>query len=75
VFLPGYCLLLPTQAFSFRASQQTVDGSHAALEIATRSSYVPSTPIGVRSSGFPEDARPGATRPRLQAWMPVWMKS
>jgi len=37
-------------------AQQTVDGLQAALEMSARSSYVPSSPIGVRS-GFPEDAR------------------
>jgi hypothetical protein len=29
--------------------QQTVDGVHTRLEIRSRSSYVPSLPIGVRS--------------------------
>jgi hypothetical protein len=47
------------------ASQQTVDGLQAALEIGARSSYVPSAPTGVRS-GFPEHARP--TRLELQVW-------
>jgi hypothetical protein len=37
--------------------QQTVDGLHGTLEIETRSSYVLSAPIGVRSPVFPEDAR------------------
>jgi hypothetical protein len=31
--------------------QQTVDGLHGALEIGARSSYVPNSPIGVRSAG------------------------
>jgi len=30
-------------------SQQTVDGLQGALEIRARSSYVPNSPIGVRS--------------------------
>jgi hypothetical protein len=61
VFQPA---LLPAAA----SSQQTVDGLHAALEIGDRSSYVPVTPIGVRSpvSG---DARPNATRLELPLWM------
>jgi len=32
-------------------SQQTVDGLQGALEIGARSSYVPNSPIGVRSAG------------------------
>jgi hypothetical protein len=42
--------------------QQTVDGLQRALEIRARSSYVPSSPIGVRSPGFPEDTRLNAAR-------------
>jgi hypothetical protein len=53
--------------------QQTVDGLHGTLEIRSRSSYVPNSPIGVRSPGFPEDARLNAARSaRLE--MPIWMK-
>jgi hypothetical protein len=57
-------VLLPAAA----SPQQTVDGLQAALEIQPRSSYVPVTPIGVRSpvSG---DARPNATRLELPLWM------
>jgi hypothetical protein len=51
-------------------TQQTVDGCHAALEIAARSSYVPSTPIGVRFR-FSRDARPS---PFARLELPVWMK-
>jgi hypothetical protein len=54
------CCLLPPSRHGFAvksgAIQQTVDGLHGTLEIESRSSYVPSAPIGVRS-GFPEDAR------------------
>jgi hypothetical protein len=53
--------------------QQTVDGLQRALEIAPRSSYVPSSPIGVRSRPFPGDARLNAAR-RKRLGMPVWMK-
>jgi hypothetical protein len=51
--------------------QQTVDGAHAALEKALRSSYVPNAPIGVQSpvSG---DAPFELGAPRLE--LPVWMK-
>ena len=46
---------------------------NGALEIPPRSSYVPSSPIGVRSPAFPGDARPNAARStRLE--MPIWMK-
>jgi hypothetical protein len=57
------------------AIQQTVDGLNAALEIESRSSYVPSSPIGVRSRGHVTcgDARLNAARfKRLE--MPIWMK-
>jgi len=54
------------------ASQQSVDGLWGTLEIRRRSSYVPNSPIGVRSR-FPEDARRYvAPSPRLE--MPIWMK-
>jgi hypothetical protein len=46
--------------------QQTVDGLNGALEIRARSSYVPNSPIGVRSPVS------GDARPRLE--MPIWMK-
>jgi hypothetical protein len=36
-------------AVKMRRIQQTVDGFNGALEIVTRSSYVLSSPIGVRS--------------------------
>jgi hypothetical protein len=63
--------LLPSAAITAALQlhpQQTVDGLPAALEIGPRSSYVPATPIGVRSpvSG---DARPNATRLELPLWM------
>jgi hypothetical protein len=41
--------------------QQTVDGLQGALEILTRSSYVPNSPIGVQSPGS-GDARLNAAR-------------
>jgi hypothetical protein len=44
------CCLLPPKRLMI---QQTVDGLQRALEIAARSSYVPSSPIGVRSRLFP----------------------
>jgi hypothetical protein len=44
------CCLLPPKR---RVIQQTVDGLQRALEIAARSSYVPNSPIGVRSRPFP----------------------
>jgi hypothetical protein len=50
--------------------KQTVDGFHPALEIVTRSSYVPSAPIGVHS-GSATDCAPN-THARLES--PVWMK-
>jgi hypothetical protein len=53
------------------ASQQTVDGLNGTLEIHTRSSYVPHSPIGVRSR-FTEDARLNGATMRLE--MPIWMK-
>jgi hypothetical protein len=53
-------------------AQQTVDGSQRTLEIASRSSYVPSAPIGVRSR-FPEDTRPNAGR-TTPLELPIWMK-
>jgi hypothetical protein len=49
------------------ARQQTVDGSHGVLEIQARSSYVPNSPIGVRSPVPREEARLNATRGR-RAW-------
>jgi hypothetical protein len=53
-------------------AQQTVDGLQAALEMSARSSYVPSSPIGVRS-GFPEDARLNAASINAPG-KPVWTK-
>jgi hypothetical protein len=53
-------------------AQQTVDGLQAALEMSARSSYVPSSPIGVRSR-FPEDARLNAATINAPG-KPVWMK-
>jgi hypothetical protein len=55
-------MLLPAAAIA----QQTVDGLHGTLEIRNRSSYVPSSPIGVRSPAVPEDARLNAAR--SSAW-------
>jgi hypothetical protein len=52
--------------------QQTVDGLQPALEILARSSYVPDTPIGVRSR-LVRDARPNAAR-AAHLEMPIWMK-
>jgi hypothetical protein len=61
------CCLLPP------ITQQTVDGSHGTLEMSARSSYVPSSPIGVRSPALPEDARLNVARStRLE--LPIWMK-
>jgi hypothetical protein len=40
--------LVPT-SLENAISQQTVDGLQGALEILTRSSYVPNSPIGVQS--------------------------
>jgi hypothetical protein len=66
---PSCCLLPPKRLMI----QQTVDGLQRALEIPARSSYVPSSPIGVRSRPFPGGARLNAARlERLE--MPVWMK-
>jgi hypothetical protein len=64
------CCLLPPKRLTI---QQTVDGLQRALEIAVRSSYVPSSPIGVRSRPFPGGARLNAAR-RKRLEMPVWMK-
>jgi hypothetical protein len=63
------CLLPPKRG----AIQQTVDGLQRALEIGVRSSYVPSSPIGVRSRPFPGGARLNAARRKRQE-MPRWMK-
>ena len=66
----GWRCLLPPSHGGFRLQsdviQQTVDGLNAALEISDRSSYVPSSPIGVRSPALSEDARLNAAR--LSAW-------
>jgi hypothetical protein len=65
----GFFVGVPAALLPAAASpQQTVDGLQAVLEIGARSSYVPVTPIGVRSpvSG---DARPNATRLELPLWM------
>jgi hypothetical protein len=69
---PAFCLPLACNMPAPAAPQQTVDGLQGALEIAARSSYVPSSPIGVRSAGC-GGARLNAARPtRLE--MPLWMK-
>src|SRR5205823_5191339 len=63
------CHLLPLKP----PAKQTVDGSHAALEIFARSSYVPAfchrRPVPV----FPGDARP-TWRASTRLEMPIWMK-
>jgi hypothetical protein len=61
--------LLPTAA----SSQETVDDSQAALEIAARSSYVPALAPSWRSirifrRSAPERARPDALE------LPIWMR-
>jgi hypothetical protein len=66
-------LLLPSAATVLFLIQQTVDGLQRALEIPSRSSYVPSSPTGVRSP-LSGEARPKMRAPsRLE--MPLWMKS
>jgi hypothetical protein len=61
--------LLPAAAIT----EQTVDGLYRTLEMSARSSYVPSSPIGVRSPAVPEDARLNAAHStRLE--LPIWMK-
>jgi hypothetical protein len=65
--LAGTAILLPAAA----NPQHSVDGSHAALEIPSRSSYVPSSPIGV-DPGPPAMRRNAARSTRLE--MPLWMK-
>jgi hypothetical protein len=62
------CHLLPTKP----PAKQTVDGSHAALEIVARSSYVLASPHQAPVPGLPGDARPtwrACTRLELPKWM------
>jgi hypothetical protein len=72
----GCCRLPPSRhcvRFNAPRGQQTVDDLNAALEIESRSSYVPSSLIGVRSRPVPEDARLNAA-PLARLEMPIWMK-
>jgi hypothetical protein len=50
-FAPAFLLVRRFHTPAPRRSQQTVDGLHGVLEIPARSSYVPNSPIGVRSAG------------------------
>jgi hypothetical protein len=52
--------------------QQTVDGMQRALEIHARSSYVPSSTIGVRSPDYRITRAKSGAVARLD--LPTWMK-
>jgi hypothetical protein len=73
--MPAACWLLLTAAairFLFRrCAEQSVDGFHAALEIDSRSSYVPSSIIW-RLIAF---RRRACSRVFARPEMPTWMKS
>jgi hypothetical protein len=68
LFVSIFASMLPAAAIS----QQTVDGLLAALEIGSRSSYVPDAPLAP-DPPFSGDARPETLR-ATHLELPVWMK-
>jgi hypothetical protein len=68
-YLARHCHLLPLKP----APQQTVDGAQGVLEILSRSSYVPNSPIGDRSRHIRRCAPERCAVQRARKCL-LWMK-